>query len=242
MSTLIKIIITTLLSLLLFSCNFSVNLSPGIKGNGNVTEEERGVTAPFNTIKVSKGLHVILTQSNTENIIVMADDNLHELIVTEVINGVLKIYSNENIGHAEAKKIFVNFTDVSKISSSSGSHLKTNKMINTKRLELNSASGSNMRLEVNATVLECKSSSGSQLRLAGQAETFVADASSGSNIKAGKLKAEYSEVKASSGANITLNTSKKLIAKASSGGNINYYGNPEKVKKNNSISGNIRKK
>ena len=242
MTTLIRIIIASILSLTLFSCNFDINWNSGVKGNGNVVTETRTVNDSFSTIKATEGLNVYLTQSNTENIIVIADDNLHELIVTEVINGVLKIYSNENIGHAEAKKIFVNFTDVSKISSSSGSHLKTNKMINTKRLELNSASGSNMRLEVNATVLECKSSSGSQLRLAGQAETLVADASSGSNIKAGKLKAEYSEVKASSGANITINTSKKLIAKASSGGNINYYGNPEKVKKNNSISGNIRKK
>ena len=47
--------------------------------------------------------------------------------------------------------------------------------------------------------------------------------------------AESSHVKATSGADITVNTSKELIAKASSGGDVKYYGNPEKVEKSDGI-------
>lgn len=242
MTTLTKIIVATLLSLTLFSCNFDINLSPGVKGNGNVTEEERGVTASFNTIKASEGLDVYLTQSNNENIIVEADDNLHELIVTEVVNGVLKIHTSKNIGHATSKKVIVSFIDVSKITSSSGSDVYATTVINADHLELSTSSGSDMKLEVNTSVLNCKSSSGSGLRLSGQTDKLIAEASSGSDIKAGDLKAESSQVKASSGADITVNTSKELVAKASSGGDIKYYGNPEKVEKNNSSSGRVRKK
>lgn len=129
MTTLTKIIITTLLSLTLFSCNFDINLSPGVKGNGNVTEEERGITASFSSIKVSEGLNVYLTQSDNENIIVKADDNLHELIITEVINGVLKIHTSKNIGRAASKQVIVTFKDVSKISSSSGSDVYATNII-----------------------------------------------------------------------------------------------------------------
>ena len=43
------------------------------------------------------------------------------------------------------------------------------------------------------------------------------------------------------GADITLNTSDELYAKASSGGDIKYYGNPEKITKKDGVSGNIRK-
>jgi hypothetical protein len=242
MTTLIKIIITTLLSLTLFSCNFDINLNSGVKGNGNVTEEERDITESFNSIKASEGLDVYLTQSDDETITVEADDNLHELIITEIINGVLKIHTSKNIGRATSKKVVVSFKNVSKIASSSGSDVYSTNVINADRLELSTSSGSDMKLEVNTFVLNCKSSSGSDLRLSGQTNKLIAKASSGSAIKAGDLKAESSQVKASSGADIIVNTSKELVAKASSGGDIKYYGNPEKVDKNNSASGSIRKK
>ncbi len=54
--------------------------------------------------------------------------------------------------------------------------------------------------------------------------------------------AESSEVKATSGADITVNTSKELTARATSGGDVKYYGNPEKVDKSDSSSGSIKQK
>ncbi|GAA4239556.1 hypothetical protein GCM10022291_34340 [Postechiella marina] len=242
MTTLTKIIVTTLLSLMLCSCNFDFNLNTGVAGNGNVTKENRGVTNTFNAIKASEGLDVYLNQSHNENIIVEADNNLHELIITEVVNGVLKIHTSKNIGRATSKKVIVNFKNISKISSSSGSDVYANKVINANHLELSTSSGSDMELEVNASVINCKSSSGSDLRLSGQTEKLIAQASSGSDINAGNLKAQSSQVKASSGADIVVNTSKELVAQASSGGDIKYYGNPIKVDKNNSSSGSVKKK
>lgn len=237
-----KIILATLLAATLFSCNFDISLNSGIKGNGNVVEENRGVIESFHTIKASEGLDVYLEQSNNENITVEADENLHELIITEVVDGVLKIHTSKNIGRASSKKIMVSFKDISKITSSSGSDVYGTNTINTDHLELSTSSGSDMKVEVNTMSVRCKSSSGSDLRISGKTEKLVAEASSGSDIKAGNLKAESSQVNASSGADITVNTSKELTAKASSGGDIKYYGNPEKVDKNNSSSGSVRKK
>jgi Putative auto-transporter adhesin, head GIN domain len=98
-----------------------------------------------------------------------------------------------------------------------------------------------MELDIDTEKLSCDSSSGSDLKLSGKTNTLYAEASSGSDIKAGSLTAISSQVKASSGADITVNTSKELIAKASSGGDITYYGNPEKVQKSDGVSGSIRK-
>lgn len=237
-----KIIVAVLMFSTLFSCNFDINLNSGVKGNGNIVEENRGINESFNAIKASEGLDVYLTQSDNENITIEADENLHELIITEVVNGVLKIHTKENIGRASAKKVRVSFKDISKIASTSGSDVYATNTISADHLDLSTSSGSDMKLKVNTTVLNCHSSSGSDLRLSGQTEKLIADASSGSDIKAGDLKAESSQVKASSGADITVNTSKELIAKASSGGDIRYYGNPSKVDKKNSSSGSVKKK
>ena len=240
MTTLTKIIVTTLLSFLLFSCNFDFNIT-GVQGNGNVKLEDRTLNEPFQAIKASHGLDVYLTQGNEESIVVEADENLHDLIKTEVKNNTLHIYAEKNIGHASSKKIMVSFKDVSAISSSSGSDVVSTNTISADHLELNTSSGSDMDLKINTTQLNCSSSSGSDLKLSGMTKTLVANASSGSDIKAGNLKAESSKVQASSGADITINTAKELTASASSGGDVTYYGNPDVLNIHDSPSGSIHK-
>lgn len=240
MTTLTKIIATTLLSFLLFSCNFDLNFGMGVKGNGNVKTEERPVTQPFNAIKTSHGLDVQLTQDSQERLVVEADENLQDLIKTEVKDHTLHIYAKKNIGWAASKKIKVSFKDLSEISSSSGSDVMSTNIITSDRLMLNSSSGSDMVLTINTTALSCNSSSGSDLKLEGSTQTLVAEASSGADIEASKLQAESSQVTVSSGADITINTAKELTASASSGGDITYYGNPKIINKSNHPSGSIR--
>lgn len=242
MTTLIKFIIATVLSLTLFSCNFDMNLNSGVRGNGEVVTEDRTIRESFSAIKATEGLDVYLTQSDNESISVEADGNLHELILTEVENGVLKIHTKKNIGRATSKKVHISFRDISSITSTSGSDVYSTNTINVNRLDLKSTSGSDMRLEVNTSVLNCKSTSGSDLRVSGKTIKLVAEATSGSDIKAADLMAESSEVKATSGADITVNTSKELTARATSGGNVKYYGNPEKVDKSDSSSGSVKQK
>ena len=239
MTTLTKIIVTALLGALLTSCNFDMNL--GVKGNGNVITTDRELNGDFNAIEVSRGLDVFLTQGETEGIRVQADENLQEIIVVEIENGVLSIYADENIGSAASKKVMVNFKDIDRISTSSGSDVISTNVISVDELEIYTSSGSDVELEVEVESLICESSSGSDIKLSGSTNTFRADASSGSDIKAAKLKALKTKAQANSGADITVNTSKELTANASSGGDIKYYGNPDKVKKNDGPSGSIKK-
>lgn len=241
MTTLAKIIAATLISLSLFSCNFDMNLNPGVKGNGDVKIKNRTMNQPFTTIKATEGLDVYLTQSDSESIRVEADENLQDIIVTEVIDGVLKIHTKQNIGRCTSKKVMVSFRDISSIISTSGSDVYSTNTITSENLNLESTSGSDMKLDVNTTTLNCKSTSGSDLKLSGKTIKLIAEATSGSDIKAENLIAESSEVRATSGAGITVNTTKELTANATSGADIKYLGNPEVVNKNNSSSGSIQR-
>lgn len=240
MTTLVKYLVATILSLVLFSCNFPLGLG-GVKGNGNVTIENRKVNQSFNAIKTNQGLDVYVTQGNEENITIEADENLHELIRTEVKNNELNIFTDKNIGSASSKKVMITFKDISKITSTSGSDVISTATIQTDDLELNSSSGSDMKLDVITTSLICNASSGSDLKISGKTDKLTATATSGSDIKAIDLVAETSHASANSGADIVINTSQELIANANSGGNITYYGNPNIVNINNDPSGSINK-
>ncbi|MFG6686484.1 head GIN domain-containing protein [Mariniflexile sp. HNIBRBA6329] len=241
MTTLAKIIVSTLVSLSLVSCNFDLNINSGVKGNGHVTTENRTITKPFATIKATEGLDVYLTQSDNESISVEADENLQGLIITEVIDNVLKIHTKQNIGTCTSKKVMVSFKNISNIIATSGSDVKSTSTIVTKHLNLETTSGSDMDLDVNTSTLNCKSTSGSDLKLSGKTIELTAEATSGSDFKAANLIVQNADVKASSGADVTVNATETLTAKASSGGDIKYTGNPKKVDKSYRASGSVQK-
>jgi hypothetical protein len=241
MTTITKFITALIISLLLFSCNFDFATNFGVRGNGHVETVDRHINNDFNEIRVSRGLDVYLTQSNQVRLEVEADENLHDIIRTEVKDKVLRIYADENISHAKSKKVMVSFKDIDKITATSGSDVYSTNTIVADNLGLSTTSGSDMEVDIDVQVADCKSTSGSDLRISGKTNKLYAQATSGSDIKAGNLRAKISEARATSGADITLNTSDELYAKASSGGDIKYYGNPEKVTKKDGVSGSIRK-
>lgn len=235
MSTLIKIIVTSILSVFLFSCNFDM----GVKGNGNVVTKDRAIDGSFDHIEASRGMNVYLTQNDTKSLTVQADENLHDIIITKIEGNVLKIYADKNIRYSATQKVMINVKSISKISASSGSDVYSTGIISSEHLELESASGGDIDIEVNVNSLQCKASSGSDLRIKGIANELVAIASSGSDIDARNLTTLTSNTTSSSGADIIVNVSKELTAKAESGGTVKYSGNPEKIKTSGSVSGGI---
>ena len=240
MTTLTRIIITSIISMMLMSCNFSMNLGSGVDGNRNVTSIDRTISKDFSEIKVSQGIDLYITQSNDVALTVEADENLQDLIMTEVVDGVLKIYSTENIRRAASKKVMLSIETISAIKATSGSDVYATNTIEVAKLELKSTSGADIELDVKTETLTCKSTSGSDIKLSGSTKTLFAEATSGSDIDASDLLAETSTAKATSGADILVNTSKKLTAKATSGGDIRYSGNPKNVEKSDNSAGSVK--
>lgn len=243
MSTLARIITASIVALFMTSCNFDINLGPGVSGDGNVTVEERNISNNFDKIKVSRGIDVIISQSNSLSLKVEADQNLQNVITTEVDddNRILRISANENIKHSTSKKVILNITDLIGIETTSGASVYSDYEFKTNKLSIESTSGSQVDLSIKTNTLKCDATSGAGIRLSGVTEELRIAATSGSYIRAGELKAKTTRVSATSGANITVNTSKELTANATSGGSIKYSGNPERVDKNNGVSGSIRK-
>ncbi len=226
------------LSLILSSCWF---LGPSVKGNGNVTEEVRQV-GEFDQIKVSRGMNVYITQGTPAKVVVIADNNLHEVIETKVEGGVLKVYVNENVRWAKEKKVMVTVEKLSGLETTSGSNAWSQNQIMSENLELKASSGANLTMDVNANYLKADCSSGANIKLSGLAKEADFETSSGANLKGEELKAENCKMKASSGGNVSSTVNGRLDAKASSGGNVVYYGEPKETDVNTSSGGNIRKK
>lgn len=235
MTTLVKIAITLTLSLLLASCGF--DFGPGEKGNGTITEQAREVNEDFTTVAASEGLHVYVSQADNFKIKVEADENIIDLIGTDIQNNTLKIYAIKNIGNA-TKNIYVSLPNIAGLKSSSGAQLKTETEINTPELSIDASSGAFVSAIIVTDNISLDASSGAHITITGTAKNSTVDASSGAYINASEFKTVTSNAQASSGANVNLNVAESLHADASSGGNISYSGKATLSSKK-SVAGNI---
>jgi len=216
-----------------------MNFGSGKTGNGRVVEESRDVTEDFTMISASEGIDVFVTQGPDFEISVEGDENIIDLIGTDIKDGKLKVHAIKNIGRA-TKTVHVSLPRVESLGSSSGADLIVRNVLEADRLDLSASSGSDLRAEVVANEVTAKSSSGADLKVSGRAETLYADASSGSDIEARDLEVKTCVAEASSGADISVNVSDSLMADASSGGDISYSGDPS-VDTKKSVSGSVHK-
>jgi len=224
--------IISMLSLLFISCLY------GIKGNGKVIKVERHVDA-FESVSVSAGLELILIQDSVSKIVVEADDNLQDIIKTEVSNGELKIHPEKRISSASAKRIFVSFKTIRSLTASSGSEIKSKMTLKLQSLDLSVSSGADVDLDLAVSELSLDGSSGGRIKLSGSAQNLDVDGSSGVDIIASDLQAVTCNASASSGANLKVVVSEKIIAKASSGGQIKVNGNPKERNIEKSSGGDV---
>lgn len=237
--------LTALLTLILtviFSFNASADFwGKHVRGNGDVSKEVRKVSS-FKGIKVSTGINVYLFQGDEEKIVVEADKNLQECIITEVDDHVLKCYIDCSVTRSTKMNVYVNFKQLNLIKASSGSDVYGETVIEADELEIDVSSGADVKVEVNAGYLDCDVSSGADAVIKGKANEFKGDASSGADVKAQDLIVKNCKASASSAGDIRITVTEKIEASASSGGDVIYYGNPSIERTNESSGGDVHRR
>jgi len=234
MKTLNKLIALFVITLFTTSCIIN-----GVVGSRNVTTESRTIEANFTGIKVSQGIEVQLTQDTEVSLSAEFDNNLHELLITKVEDGILKIYFEENVSKRKSSTIYLTMPKISEITTSSGAEVTAKNTLKVNELIVDSSSGSQIDIRVEANSIESNSSSGSQIDIKGTSENLVANASSGSNIDADELLVKNVFADASSGSSIDVQATESITAKASSGASIECKGNPKERDVQKSSGGNV---
>lgn len=238
-TTILKLMVVFFTTTLISSCG--VDLFNRIDGNRHVVTENRKLNDDFTAVKVSTGIDLYITQGNNVSLTVEADENLHDIIKTEVRDGQLRIYSEKNIWKAKARKVHLTVRTLNELKATSGSDVRSENAIKTDDFKVSVSSGADARITVIATHVRSSASSGADLRISGKTVSHTSKATSGSSIRAYELKSETTTVKVSSGANIDIHASKEIDAKASSGGDIDYRGNPKRIHKKTSSGGSVSK-
>jgi len=210
-----------------------------ITGNGNVTTEYREVGS-FHGIEASAGLKVFVIFGEMRGEVeVVADENLHEHIIVEVDNEILKIRSRRNIRNASSKDIFVKAGEIDELEVSSAARLIGENVLITDNIDIEVSSAAELDLNLEANSIHIEVSSSGSANMEGSVFKLIADVSSAGDLDAYQLIAEEGNIEASSAADAKVHITGKLKAAASSAGSIRYEGNPGLKETDSSSAGSI---
>lgn len=198
----------------------------GVKGSGNVIEQERTISG-FDAIAVKDGVDVYIELGSAASVKVKADDNIQGMIKTEVVGNTLEIEVEGSIWRAEQMAVYVTMPDLEKIIASGGSDIYSTNTLNLDILEIYTSGGSDVNLELNAEELRCKTSGGSDLHLRGSVDRLLAKASGGSDLKAKELTVKKCELKTSGGSDAWVYVTEEIEMEASGASDIHYSGRPK---------------
>ena len=200
----------------------------------------------FEGVSVSSGISATLVSGSSNKVDIDAENIDLDKVITEIKDDVLRVKVDQkwwsNLTKSRKRKITVTITysnELEYISSSAGSSVKSDGTINSDDLELNSSSGSSLKLDVNASDVESDVSSGATMVLSGKAGDLDIDVSSGSSFRGGDLQTEDVTIDASSGASAQVWVTGDLDADVSSGASVRYKGSPNSTDIDKSSGGSV---
>jgi hypothetical protein len=198
-----------------------------IRGNGNITTENRSVSG-FTGVDVSGAINIYIKQDSAPSVKIETDANLMEYIVTRVEGGVLHIYPGDhaNLDATGSIKVYVSGNNFKSFEASGACDIYgQNKITTAEAVNFHITGASKAEMELNSPKVSGDLSGASDLKLSGETKELVIDASGASSAKCFDLMAENADIDVSGASNVSVFASVKLKAGASGASEVKYKGN-----------------
>ena len=219
----IKFSLLVLMSFFLVIGNVNAKFQ-GVKGNKNVVTQERNVGS-FSGIKLTCSADVFISQGKSESVTVKADENLVDLIKTEVIDDVLIIKIGKSIWNAKVLEVYVTVKNLDKILNSGSGDISSETRINGMDMYIRMSGSGDLDAEFDVKNLEIKMSGSGDTEISGVRGNLKLSVSGSGDFEAEELQLEECNIKLTGSGDIELKGSAvNLTINQSSSGDINAYG------------------
>jgi hypothetical protein len=205
-------------------------------------ESETRNIGSFSGVKVTEGIDVYLKRGEKESVRVEVSGTSLSNVITEVSGSYLRVHMRDGNyrGNVQAK-VYVTYVKVDKLSASSAGSIFSEGTIQASDLEVSASSAGSIEISLDAGGVNASASSAGEIELQGKTKSLDIDASSAGQIDAYDLEAQKVTAEASSAGSLKITVINDLVARASSGGNIRYHGNPDKFITDSSSGGSVKK-
>ncbi len=239
-----KILIkNTLLAIVLALCT-SYTFANTSTTNLELRVEDRHLSG-FHAVSVAGSFDVYITQGQTESVKVEAPDDIIDRIITDVDNGVLRIYNKRNFnwngwdGSNKKMAIYVVIRDVDNISLSGSGDVFFKDGINAGNLKLSVVGSGDILGKVTVKTLETRISGSGDVKLSGSAENSSVSVIGSGDFTARTLVTVNTTVRVAGSGDAQVNVSNSLNASVSGSGDVHYTGSAKQVSSSKAGSGDI---
>lgn len=202
---------------------------------GSLAAQDTRNLETFDRLKTSSALEIELTQADINQVTITGvNPEDYEKIRTEIKDGELNIFTKGTIRSNEGIKIALQFVNLSSISCSGASEIKTMNPINGNTLTITGSGASDMDLDLNLQELTVDFSGASDIKLRGSTDQFNLTLSGASSMRAGEFQAREVIVDVSGAADVKVFASESISGKATGASSINVKGDPAIKNINNS--------
>ena len=179
-----------------------------IQGSGNIISESRELNN-FTSIILLGSIDVNIKTSESNNCVVVADDNLIPYIKTEVVNNKLNISLNESYSSEDKLVVNINTPNYDEVSLSGSGNINILDFKNN-NLSLNISGSGNITGN-------------------GEVEILVVKINGSGNLMSKEIKSKSATITINGSGDGEVFASDSISAKINGSGNIKYFGNPENV-------------
>lgn len=223
--------------LALFSCN-SESANDCLKTSGNVIKREIPNIPTFDKIRVEQGIELILAQNNEQKIELEVGENLFNDISVEVIDNELILKNNISCNwfrDYNPAKVYVTFTDITRIYSTSQHKIHSNQTLHFDIFELSSGIdqegiASEFTLNIICNQLNINANDATYLNISGSASyMFVGFWAGEPRLEAQNLKVNHIDFFQRSSNDMILYPIEKIQGNIYSTGNVIIKNTPELI-------------
>jgi len=202
----------------------------------------------FHGVDLGGSFDVYITQGSTESVKVEAPEDIINHIVTEVDNGMLKIYNKNDhfhwgdlFGNHRKAVVYVTAKDLNSISVSGSGDIYFKEGIHTNGLKLRISGSGDMAGKVEVKELETSVSGSGDIKISGRADNSTVRVVGSGDFSGRGLVTLNTNVHVSGSGDASVNASNAVNASVSGSGDIRYTGGAKNISKSKSGSGDIER-
>ncbi len=180
-----------------------------IVGSGRLVSQARAAS-PFTGIQVTGTANVVISQDTIEAVRVEADDNIIDLVTTEVVAGTLSVGLRQGSYQDVTINVYVSMRSIH-------------------RLECVGAADFSVTAPISTDAIDCRISGAGHVELSGTATDQTIEISGAGSVRNFALASVHSAVSISGTGSVEVDVADQLDASIAGTGSIMYSGNPVHV-------------
>lgn len=215
--------------------------------NGFMLKSTEAVQSIENTVGNFTGIvlktfaNLYIKQGDKTEIRIEKEDNKSSVILTEIKNNNLIIYSNADLKIQHPVSVYITVKDITMIELSGSGSIKMNNQLKSNNLELKLSGSGNIDANVESKILKINLSGSGNVELKGKTSETAIDISGSGNVNGKNFKTFSSTIDISGSGTTTVDVEDNLVVEITGSGNVYYISDPERIQAKSRGSGRVEK-